>query len=191
MGSTINLISRIRDVHGSGRIGFRLNTHPIRTDWVEPPSTHLWLRGWSDWAGWSYNKCWADQSRLKIWKTARIRLRKDEKQLKSSEISTIFGKISAKSSRKYLKVHWIYNISPKKQMSWLVRVSRIWEEEIQYPTHRSQFLEEEIRHRPPEQSVWFAAAGGSGPAIFGQLLVGFVVNVRRESTKSPYFKNTQ
>jgi len=39
MGSTINLISRIRDVHGLGQIGFGLNTHPIRTDRVEPPST--------------------------------------------------------------------------------------------------------------------------------------------------------
>ena len=150
MGSTINLISRIRDVHGSGRIGFRLNTHPIWTNWVEPLSTHLWPRGWSDWVGWRYNKCRADQSRLKIWKIARIRLRKDEKQLKSSEISAIFGKISTRSSWKYPKVHRIYNILPKKQMSWLVRVSRIWEEEIQYPTSRSQFLEKEIRHRPPE-----------------------------------------
>ena len=51
------------------------------------------------------------------------------------------------------------------------RVSRIWEEEIRSPTRWSRILENEIRRRPPEQSVRSAAdrvrsaaAGGSVPA---------------------------
>ena len=91
------LVDRFRPVHGLVRVGFVLNPEFARPDRALKISTRCRLECWSDWVGRSFHKVRVDRLGLIIWKTVRIRWRKEEKQQKSDEIFLKNGRNPAKS----------------------------------------------------------------------------------------------